>query len=184
MKNAVMCIVPSWAQAELIVGQLASAGFARQDISVLFPEPSVTTEFAEANSTKAPEGALAGASAGGIVGGAFGFLVGLGALFIPGAGPFLAAGPILSALSGGAAGAAVLGVAGALIGMGVPEDQAQSYEQRVASGHLLISVHTANPEEQKRAERIYEAASAEHIGSNVDSRVSSPDQVTRIASQS
>ena len=66
----------------------------------------------------------------------------------------------------------------------IPFAKLWAARENIASGHLLISVHTANREEQKRAERIYEAASAEHIGSNVDSRVSSPDQVTRIASQS
>jgi len=170
MKNIVMCTVESWVQAEPIVGELTSAGFAREDISVLFPEPPVTAESAEETPTKAPEGALAGASAGGIVGSAFGFLVGLGALFIPGAGPFLAAGPILSALSGGAAGAAVLGVTGALIGMGVPEDDAQRYEGKVAGGHLLISVIVATPDEQTRAEQVFLAANAEHICSSGQAR--------------
>jgi hypothetical protein len=42
-----------------------------------------------------------GATAGGAIGGTIGLLAGIGALAIPGLGPFIAAGPIIAALSGG-----------------------------------------------------------------------------------
>ena len=44
-----------------------------------------------------PEGATVGASTGGVVGGTIGLLAGIGALAIPGLGPFIAAGPIMAA---------------------------------------------------------------------------------------
>ena len=146
MKNAVMCVVDSRAAAETIVEDLASAGFAGEDISVLIADSAVTSEFAEENATKAPEGAATGASVGGIIGTAFGFLVGLGALFIPGAGPFLAVGPIVSALSVGAAGAAAGGMTGALIGLGVPESDADALADALApvAGDCQI-LHSVGP---------------------------------------
>src|ERR1035438_9111534 len=91
-------------------------------------------------STKAPEGVAAGASAGGASGGTLGLLVGIGALVIPGLGPFIAAGPIMSALAGIGAGGAVGGFVGALAGMGIPEYEAKRYDGRVRQGGILGSV--------------------------------------------
>jgi len=163
MKKAVMCIVENREKAESIVGQLQGAGFATSDISVLFPNKSGTKDFAHEHNTKAPEGAVAGAGAGGVVGGTLGLLAGIGALAIPGLGPFIAAGPLLAALSGVAAGATVGGVAGALVGMGIPEIEAKRYEGKIKGGNILISVHTESSDEQRRAEKIFKAAQANDI---------------------
>jgi uncharacterized protein YcfJ len=171
MKKAVMCIVQNQNQAESIVGHLQGAGFANNNISVLFPDKSGTKDFAHEHNTKAPEGAIAGASAGGVLGGTLGLLVGIGALAIPGLGPVIAAGPLLAALSGAAAGATVGGITGALIGMGIPEVEAKRYEGKVKGGNLLISVHTETSDEQKRAETIFKTARAEDICSTSEASV-------------
>ena len=55
-----------------------------------------------------------------MVGGGLGWLAGIGALAIPGLGPFIAAGPIMAALAGAGVGGAVGGLTGALVGMGIP----------------------------------------------------------------
>jgi hypothetical protein len=171
MKKAVMCIVQNPPQAELVVGQLQQAGFSNSDISVLFPDQQGGKDFAHEHNTKAPEGAIAGAGAGGAVGGTLGLLAGIGALAIPGLGPFIAAGPLLAALSGAAAGATVGGVAGALVGMGIPEMEAKRYEGRIKNGNLLLSVHAENGDEVKRAEQIFKAARAEDICSTTEASV-------------
>jgi hypothetical protein len=163
MKKAVMCIVQNRNVAEMIVGQLQAAGFSNNDISVLFPNKDGTKDFAHEHNTKAPEGAVAGAGAGGVLGGTLGLLAGIGALAIPGFGPFIAAGPLLAALSGAAAGATVGGVTGALVGMGIPEIEAKRYEGKIKGGNLLISVHSENRDEQKRAEAIFKNAAADDI---------------------
>ncbi len=67
--------------------------------------------------------------------------MGIGALAIPGLGPFIAAGPIMAALAGAGVGGAVGGLTGALIGMGIPEYEAKRYEGRVKDGGILLSVH-------------------------------------------
>jgi uncharacterized membrane protein len=92
-----------------------------------------------------------------------GWVAGIGALAIPGVGPFIAAGPIVAALSGAAVGAAVGGIAGGLIGLGIPELEAKRYEGKVKAGNLLISVHTENSDEVKRAKQIFENAGAQDI---------------------
>lgn len=183
MKKAVMCIVQTTAQAEVIVGQLQSSGFSNNDISVLFPDKAGTKDFAHEHNTKAPEGALAGAGAGGVVGGTIGLLAGIGALAIPGLGPFIAAGPLLAALSGAAAGATVGGVAGALVGMGIPEIEAKRYEGKLKGGNLLISVHTENSDEQKRAEEIFKAARAEDVCATTESSVPKDKEPAAVATR-
>ena len=163
MKAAVMCMATSRRQAEVIAGQLQAAGFSNNDISVLLPDKRGTKDFAHERSTKAPEGAVAGAETGGTVGGALGLLAGLGALAIPGLGPLVAAGPLLATLSGVGAGAAVGGLAGGLIGMGIPEIEAKRYEGKVKGGNILLSVHTETSEARKRAESIFREANAHDI---------------------
>src|SRR5580704_13706551 len=118
--KSVFCIASSRTQAELIVDRLQRANFSSNDISVLFPDTETTRDFVHKKNTKAPEGIATGAGTGGVVGGALGWLAGIGALAIPGVGPFIAAGPIMAALSAAAVGAAVGGRTGGLIGLGIP----------------------------------------------------------------
>jgi hypothetical protein len=171
MAQAVFCLARTESQAVGIVDQLKAAGFSADDISVLMPDKSGTKDFAHEHHTKAPEGAAAGAGTGGVLGGALGWLVGIGALAIPGLGPFIAAGPIMAALGGAAAGAALGGLTGALIGMGIPEYEAKHYEGKVREGHILISVHTENRDERTRAKRIFEQAGAEDVADTAEARV-------------
>jgi hypothetical protein len=172
MKNkSVIGIVDGEGQAESIVGALQSGGFAPSDISVLLPDKRGTRDFAHEHNTKAPEGAAAGAAGGGLVGGTIGLLAGIGALAIPGLGPFIAAGPLMAALSGAAAGAAVAGVAGALIGLGIPELEAKRYEGKLRGGNLLIAVHVEQSEEQKRAEEILKRGGAHDVSSTSEASV-------------
>ena len=171
MKKAVFCICKDNTQAHRIVDDLKAAGFSNTDISVLFPDKTGTKEFAHDNSTKAPEGATAGAGTGGILGGTLGWLVGIGALAIPGLGPFIAAGPIMAALAGAAAGAAVGGVTGALIGLGIPEYEAKMYEGKLRDGGILISVHTEDGKEVDRAKEIFKRAGATDISASSEEKV-------------
>jgi len=163
--TAVFGIYPSYESVERAVDALRVAGFRSTDISVLFPENVGTKDFAHAKGTKAPEGAATGAGTGAIVGGTLGWLTGIGALAIPGVGPFIAAGPIMAALAGAGVGGAVAGIAGALIGMGIPEYEAKRYQGRIAKGGILLSVHSDNSDWTKRAKEILERTGAEDIAS-------------------
>src|SRR5437773_10399278 len=126
--TAVFGIYSTYEGVESTVDTLKSAGFRNTDISVLFPENVGTKDFAHQKNTKAPEGATAGAGTGAVVGGTLGLLAGIGALAIPGLGPFIAAGPIMGALAGAGTGGAVGGIIGALVGLGIPEYEAKRYE--------------------------------------------------------
>jgi len=161
--KTVYAIVNSQAQAARIVDNLVNSGFSTNDISVLFPDKDSTHEFSHEKNTKAPEGAVAGASTGGLLGGGLGLLAGIGALAIPGVGPLIAAGPLLAALSGAAVGASVGGIAGGLIGLGIPELEAKRFENRISEGNILISVHAVDGNEVDRAKEILKSAEAEDI---------------------
>src|SRR5271156_3050932 len=146
------------------VETLRQSGFRNTDISVLFPENLGSKDFSHEKNTKAPEGLATGAVSGAVIGGALGWLAGIGALAIPGLGPFIAAGPIMGLLAGVGAGGAVGGVAGALIGMGVPEYEAKRYEGRVKSGGILLSVHCDGSDWVKRAKDLLDRTGAEEVG--------------------
>lgn len=161
--KSIYAIVTSESQANQIVDHLTQSGFSSNDISVLFPDKDSTHEFSHEKNTKAPEGAITGVATGGVLGGTLGLLVGIGALAIPGIGPFIAAGPLLAALSGAAAGATVGGITGALIGLGIPELEAKRYENRIAEGNILISVVAMNGEDVTRAKDILTKNGAEDI---------------------
>ena len=176
MAKAVFGLVDTESQAEIIVNGLRAAGFSNNDISVLFPDKSGTRDFAHEQHTKAPEGAATGAGAGGVLGGVFGWLVGIGSLAIPGVGPFIAAGPIMAALAGAGVGAAVGGLSGALIGMGIPEYEAKQYEGKIREGNILISVHSEDRDEVKRAKEIFERAGAHDISSTGEESVPRKDR--------
>ena len=163
---AVFGIYPTYSGVENGVETLKAAGFRNTDISVLLSENAGSKDFAHVHDTKAPEGAATGAGTGAVVGGALGWLAGIGALAIPGLGPFIAAGPIMAALAGVGVGGAVGGVTGALIGMGMPEYVAVRYEGRVKKGGILLSVHTDSSDWKKRAKEILERTGAEDISSS------------------
>jgi hypothetical protein len=163
--TAVFGICRTRAAAEQCVDDLLGNGFRKEDISVLMPENVGTKDFAHEKGTKAPEGAATGATAGGVIGGTLGLLAGIGALAIPGLGPFIAAGPIMGALAGVGTGAVVGGIAGALIGMGIPEYEAKRYEGMVREGGILLSVHCDNSDWVKRAKDILERDGARDVSS-------------------
>jgi hypothetical protein len=151
------------------VDRLRAAGFRNTDVAVLVSETPGNKDLGLENSTKAPEGAVAGAGSGAILGGAFGWLAGIGSLAIPGVGPFIAAGPLLSLLAGVGAGGALGGVAGALIGAGAPEYEAKRYEGRIHGGHVLLSVHCDGSAWAYSAREILQASGAEDISSTGES---------------
>jgi len=163
--TAAFGIFKSRMQAENCVDALLAAGYRNDDISLLAPDVDATRELATEKNTKAPEGATTGATAGGAVGGTLGLLAGIGALAIPGVGPFIAAGPIMGALAGLGVGAATGGLIGALVGMGIPEYEAKRYEGRVKDGGILLSVHCDNSDWVSKAKDILKQNGAEDISS-------------------
>ena len=146
-------------EAEKAVRELKAAGFDMDRISVVAKDADKVAghDTTEDIGNKADEGAAKGAVTGGVLGGITGLLVGLGTLAIPGVGPILLAGEVATALAttaaGAGIGAAAGGLVGALIGLGIPEEKAKIYSDRVGTGSFLVMV-TGNGYEVDRAANI------------------------------
>ncbi len=140
---------PTRQAAEQALHDLKASGFSMDRVSVVAKDAGDDhtlggAEMSRGIGNKADEGAKAGAATGGAIGGIAGLLVGLGLLAIPGIGPIMLAGAaetaLVTALSGGAIGALAGGLTGALIGLGIPEERAKVYNERVSRGEYLVMV--------------------------------------------
>lgn len=158
MAGVVLGVFSKRAAADSAVDDLQSAGFNPKDISIIMKDEVISgTGEAQGRGENVVEGAMSGATTGGVVGGIAGLLIGVGALAIPGIGGLLIGGPIVAALglsgaaattvSGAVTGALAGGLMGALVGLGVPEEEAKVYEQRVKEGAVLLAVPTATNNE-------------------------------------
>jgi uncharacterized protein (TIGR02271 family) len=92
------------------------------------------------------DGAGTGATVGTLAGGGAGLLAGLGMLAIPGLGPVVAAGWLVSTLVGSGAGAALGGLAGSLVNAGVDEADAHAYAEGINRGGALVTVRASETE--------------------------------------
>lgn len=173
--------------AESALHELRSAGFPMDKVSVVAKDADRDDEIAGVDMSdrvgnKADEGAATGAVTGGAVGGLTGLLVGLGALAIPGIGPVMLAGAtataIATTLSGGVIGAAAGGLIGALVGLGIPEERARVYNERLSRGDYLVIVDGTG-DDIRRAEAIlnnrgiqdwgiYDAPGSDSVRTTVD----------------
>ncbi len=171
-KTSVLGIYNSREAVENATDTFIKSGFAAADISALLPENLGPKSIGTEKATKAPEGATAGATSGAVLGGGLGLLVGIGALAIPGLGPFIAAGPIMAALAGMGVGGTVGGLTGALVGMGIPEYEAKRYEGHIQKGGILLSIHCDTADQITRAKQLMKGTGAEDISSTSESSTS------------
>ena len=83
--------------------------------------------------------------AGAFWGGLWGMMVGSAFFFIPGIGPLLVAGPLITWIVGAAEGAVVVGglsaIGAGLIGMGIPKDSVVAYETALKTDQFLLMAH-------------------------------------------
>lgn len=130
-------------EVEDALKELQASGFGMENVSVV-AKNSPNAEKNISTSNELTTGAKTGALAGGALGTATGLFIGIGALTIPGLGPLLVAGAAATALtatvSGGVIGAAAGSLIGSLTGLGIPEERAQIYNERISHGHYLIMV--------------------------------------------
>lgn len=144
-------VFPTRRAAESALEELKNSGFPMNKVSVIAKDGDRQSDIADVEvedhdrvGNKADEGAATGAVTGGVLGGLTGLLVGLGTLAIPGIGPIMLAGAGATALAttvaGGAIGAAAGSLVGALVGLGIPEERARVYNDRVTQGEYLVIV--------------------------------------------
>jgi uncharacterized protein (TIGR02271 family) len=139
MSKTVIGLFDSMNEARSVVQELIANGYKSDNISIIAQHDGETVTERGDDETS---GAAMGAGTGAVVGGLGGLLVGLSALAIPGVGPVIAAGPIVTTLAGAGLGAAAGGIIGALTDIGVPEEEAHYYAEGVRRGGALVSVET------------------------------------------
>lgn len=174
MAKTIVGLYDQFVQAQAATRDLVDAGIARDNISLVAnaaaedyaPYFDDEGRYREPATSEAGEGAATGAGIGATIGGLGGVLVGLGLLVIPGVGPALAAGPIVSALVGAGVGAAAGGLLGALVGSGVPKEEAGYYAEGVRRGGSLVTVTV----DEARVGEV-EAAMNRHRPVDIDERV-------------
>ena len=159
-------------EAEKALRALKDDGFDMNRVNVIAKDADSVTKSAGVDvgydeGNNAAEGAGAGATSGAVLGGLGGLLLGLGTLAIPGVGPIIVAGEaastIASTLAGAGIGAAAGGIIGGLVGLGIPEDKAKIYSDRVGSGSYLVMVNGTD-DDISRAERILSNSGIEEYG--------------------
>ena len=140
-RTTVIAVFEDQTRAQRAIDQLKRVGFTEKDIGVTARDSrSGDGQLAggAGKETHAKEGAITGVAAGAGVGALWG--LGILAGIVPAIGPAIAGGTLAAILSSAAAGAATAGVAGALIGLGIPEDEANYYDQEFRAGRTVVTV--------------------------------------------
>lgn len=150
MPNTVIAAFSSVNEAENAIETLKSEGYNPKEMTIMMKDREEARAVANDTGADTAKGAVSGATTGGMIGGLTGLLVGIGAITIPGIGPFLAAGPLATALgltgaaattvSGAATGAVAGGLIGALMSLGLSEDDAKVYETTIKEGGVVVAV--------------------------------------------
>ena len=155
MTTTISRLYDNYSDAEQAVRRLESAGVPHSDISIVannsdnwYSNKGKVDRDRDGTDDRA-EGAAAGAGIGAGLGAAAGLLAGLGLLAIPGLGPVVAAGWLVSTATGAAAAAAAGGIIGALTQAGVPEEEAHRYAEGVRRGGTLVSARVPDGEKAR-----------------------------------
>jgi heat induced stress protein YflT len=148
--RTVVALFHSQADAEEAIHRLKEEGFSEHQIGVAIKDRGRQEELVQDTGVETAEGAATGALGGGVLGGVIGLLAGVGTLAIPGVGPIIAGGTLASTLAGAGIGAAAGGLLGALVGMGVPEEDAQHFDQGFRAGGTLLTVAAGDRVEEAR----------------------------------
>jgi hypothetical protein len=130
---------------ESAITGLQREGLLSQDISVLFPGNEDSRRFARQNGTMPPAGTMTGSTAEAPLEGSLGILD-------PARGPKEGALP------------------GALRGMGIPEEEAHEYGERVKEGGILVSVRCESPEDVAHSLDVLTRTGAHFVSSNAINR--------------
>ena len=151
-KNSVVAIFESHTQAEDAVRELQKSGFDMKKLSIVGKD--YHTDEHVVGYYNAGDRMMYWGKLGAFWGGLWGMLFGSAFFFVPGVGPLLVAGPLVTWIVGALEGAAVMGglsaLGAALVSVGIPKDSVLQYEAKVKAGKFLLILH-ATPEEVERA---------------------------------
>jgi len=151
--NAVVAVYGTHIGAEEAVKELQRAGIDMRTLSIVGKNPHTDEHVVGYYNTG--DRMKYWGKTGAFWGGFWGLLFGAAFFAIPGIGPVLAAGPVVSWIVGALEGAAVFGglsaIGAGLYGMGIPKDSIVRYEMALKTDSFLLMVHgTASEVERAR----------------------------------
>ena len=162
--NAVVGIYATHTEAEAAVKELQQSGFDMQKLSIVGKDYH-TEEHVIGYYTTGDRMQVWG-KRGAFWGGLWGLLVGSGFFVIPGIGPLLVFGPLVSWIIGALEGAVVVGglsaLGAGLYSLGIPTNSIVEYETALKSDHFLVMAHGTG-DEVAQAKHILEAAGAAQV---------------------
>jgi hypothetical protein len=143
----IIAVFPNRSRADAAIDELWHAGFHEDEIGVASPgeELHQATTATGQIEDRAAQGAQTGAVAGGIAGALAGTVA---AATIPGFGPILAGGMLLSMVGGAAAGAALGTFAGPFVALGLSSDEARHFETEFRAGRTIVTVQAKDKQEE------------------------------------
>jgi hypothetical protein len=144
-------------EARQCIEDLRRAGYTDTEIGVVAPDHFELDREEIAEHSMVAEGSVFGAFAGASIGSIWGIAMAAGLL--PVIGPIMAGGMLASVVVTAATGAALGGLAGGLVGLGVPEEEAARYEQKLHEGQVLITIRP-----QSRVEEALQILERHHAG--------------------
>jgi len=163
-QNSVVAIFAEHSGAEGAVKQLKTGGFDIKKLSIMgrdyHTEQNVIGFYNIGDRMKN------WGKHGAFWGGVFGMLFGAAFLIIPGIGPVIAAGSVVTWIVGALEGAVVVGglsaLGAALFSLGIPKDSVLRYETSVKAGKFVLIAH-GTADEVERARGILQTSGAEEI---------------------
>jgi hypothetical protein len=154
-KNSVVAIFDQHTQAEAAVKELQQDGFDMKGLSIVGQDYH-TDEHVVGYYTTGDRMKYWGKN-GAFWGGLWGLLFGSAFFLIPGVGPFVAFGPIVTWIAAALEGAVVVGglsaIGAGLYSIGIPKDSILNYETSLKAGKFMLVIH-GTPEEVTRAKTI------------------------------
>jgi uncharacterized membrane protein len=167
-KNSVVAIFKTHVEAEEAVKELQRAGFDMKKLSIVGRDRHTEEHvvgYYNAGDRMKYWGAL-----GAFWGGLWGLLFGAAVFWIPGLGPLVVGGPLVSWIVAALEGAAVVGglsaLGAGLYSIGIPKDSILKYEREIASDHYLVVAHGTN-KQVEQATNILETTGARGVEKHV-----------------
>jgi uncharacterized membrane protein len=142
-KNSVVAIFATHTQAEEAIKQLQEAGFDMKRLSIVGKDYHSDEQVV--GYYTAGDRMMYWGKNGAFWGGLWGMLFGSAFFFIPGVGPMVMAGPIVSWIIGALEGAVVVGgisaLGAGLYSIGIPEKSVLEYETSLKAGKFVLAFH-------------------------------------------
>jgi len=153
--NSVVAIYPSHTAAEAAIKELQKAGFDLKKLSILGRD--YHTDEHVVGYYNVGDRMKVWGKTGAFWGGVWGLFFGSAFFWVPGLGPLLVAGPLVSWIVGALEGAVVVGglsaIGASLYSLGIPKDSILQYETDLKAGKFVLLAH-GSVEDAARAKDI------------------------------